>query len=276
MGLFLDGSEIDGLLSQGNMLLDKLMADNGLDLLTAPVELADVDELITSESDFHNPIFETKPVHDLFSQFYEPTNDAYQQTPVSPVSTLPSEPSSPVDLFSLDAVLSPEPTPIATTPTDINTELDDLLSSLLDDGSAPSSIYEQPAYSPTESSCSGSDISYYGSGDSFSAADMDDSASTSGYSCSPAPEKVRTPKKKKNTTPYSKLPAGRKEKKKMQNKEAAIRYRQKKKTETQVLADVESQLQERNDELKYEALNLEREIMCMKELLSDVFNVHSL
>ena len=83
-------------------------------------------------------------------------------------------------------------------------------------------------------------------------------------------------KRKSKSTPYSKLPAGRKERKKKQNKEAAIRYREKKKNEAVQSANIEALLTDRNKSLKTEVLNLEREIMCMKELLSDVFNIHSL
>lgn len=271
--LFLDVSEIDSLLGEGNMLLDKLMADNGLDLLPESVELADVDELITCEITLNSRLLKDNPVSDLFSQFYEPINEVCQQTPVSPVSTLPSEPASPVDLFSFEADISPEPAPTADNNT--NNELEELLSSLLDEGNAPSnsSDYygEQYIGSPANSSCSGSDYSSY-DGSDYASSTLENSST---HSRSPAPEKVK-PAKKKTSTPYSKLPASRKEKKKLQNKEAAIRYRQKKKSETQVLADEESVLQERNDALKAEVLNLEREIMCMKELLSDVFNIHSL
>lgn len=249
------------------MLLDKLMSDNGLELLSLPVDLADVDELFASESKFNNPLIDTSPVSELFAQFYEPSSEECQQAPVSPVSTLPSEPSSPVDLFNLDAALSPElPAAVATD----STELDTLLSSLLGDntsGSGSADYYDgQYALSPTDSSCSGSS-------DYSCVSGWDDN---SAYECSPAPEKVKTPRKKKSSTPYSKLPANRKEKKKQQNKEAAIRYRQKKKNETLVIVGEETILLERNDELKSEVLNLEREIMCMKELLSDVFNIHSI
>jgi cyclic AMP-dependent transcription factor ATF-4 len=271
------GSELDSLLAEGHVLLDQLMAESGLGLMANPVELADIDELIEGEKKLNHPLVQTDvSIGDMFAQFYEPTDEVYQQAaPISPVSTLPSEPSSPIDLFSFEASVSPDSTPQL--PVAASDGLDDLLSSLMDaDDDGGSGCDRQYTSSPTGSTFSGSDYAYSVSNDSdlTFVTGEDDSLST--YSSSPSPRKARAGKKKKASTPYSKLPSNRKEKKKIQNKEAAIRYRQKKKSQAQVLLDEEAELKQTNDTLMSEVLNLEREIMCMKELLSDVFNIHSI
>jgi len=260
------GDELDSLLAEGNRLLDRFMVENGLHLLSNPVDLADVDELVS--------VSLQKPVTDLVSLNENNTYDVYQQlnSPTSSISTLPSEPATPVDLFPVEQSSS-QPAE--------SQQLTDLLESLLgeQEDQVNYNHYDYQVDSPAESdlsyNTSTTDLPYINQSSDLSW--EDDSASTysSTYS-SPEPVGKAKPKKKSKSTPYSKLPAGRKERKKQQNKEAAIRYREKKKAEAMTSQSEEDVLTDRNKELKTEVLNLEREIMCMKELLSDVFNIHSI
>lgn len=236
--------DIDSLLTEGNSLLDQLMVANGLDLEPFSVDLADIDELAS------HPMALPTHCHDD-QQYYAGCSG--MQIPESPVSTLPSEPSSPIDLSSLEdnGVLTK---PVSVPNEDLDTLLKSLMHSDVDNTLADEDYYSfsQSPQSSISSECS-SDFS-------------DD------YTLKATPSKA---KPKKKSTPYSKLPSGRKERKKLQNKEAAIRYRAKKKSEVKVMVGEEAELEERNSQLKSEVFNLEREIMCMKELLSDVFNVNS-
>lgn len=63
----------------------------------------------------------------------------------------------------------------------------------------------------------------------------------------------------------------KKSRKKEQNKNAATRYRQKKKAEIEEILIVESKLRERNEELKFKSLDLGREIRCMKNLMRELY-----
>jgi archaellum component FlaC len=92
------------------------------------------------------------------------------------------------------------------------------------------------------------------------------------------PESSSGRKKKKGarSTPYGKLPRDRKERKKIQNKTAALKYRQKKKDETeQVTTDVE-QLESRNTELKDKVESMTREIQYLKDLMAEVLKAKSI
>lgn len=62
----------------------------------------------------------------------------------------------------------------------------------------------------------------------------------------------------------------KKERKKEQNKTAAIRYRQKKKDELDCLARQEMSLLESNKKLKEQVNSLAAEVDCLKRLWSDV------
>ncbi|XP_049279175.1 uncharacterized protein LOC125761760 isoform X1 [Anopheles funestus] len=62
----------------------------------------------------------------------------------------------------------------------------------------------------------------------------------------------------------------KKSRKKEQNKNAATRYRQKKKAEIEEILNVEEILRERNDKLKSESKELGRDIRCIKNLLREL------
>lgn len=64
--------------------------------------------------------------------------------------------------------------------------------------------------------------------------------------------------------------------KKEQNKNAATRYRIKKKAEIEVILGEESELQDKNDELKKSVEDLNREIKFMKKFMRDFFKTEGL
>ncbi|KAK3592674.1 hypothetical protein CHS0354_015976 [Potamilus streckersoni] len=64
---------------------------------------------------------------------------------------------------------------------------------------------------------------------------------------------------------------GRKEKKKVQNKNAATRYRIKKKAEKEALQTDESKLVEKNKDLREKVESLQREISYMKDLMAEIY-----
>ncbi len=67
----------------------------------------------------------------------------------------------------------------------------------------------------------------------------------------------------------------RKQRKKLQNKTAASRYRQKKKSEQHVLDDECKVLEERNKELNEQVDSISREIKYLKNLMSEIENARS-
>lgn len=79
--------------------------------------------------------------------------------------------------------------------------------------------------------------------------------------------------KKCRQTPYSRgqESLNRKEKKKLQNKNAAIRYRQKKKAESESVKGEEDILAKHNAELRDKVDQISREIKYMKDLMAEVY-----
>lgn len=75
---------------------------------------------------------------------------------------------------------------------------------------------------------------------------------------------------KKRTRPYGRGIEDKKSRKKEQNKNAATRYRQKKKAEIEEILIVERQLREKNDELKSKSADIGREIRYLKSLMREV------
>ncbi|XP_041362341.1 cyclic AMP-dependent transcription factor ATF-5-like [Gigantopelta aegis] len=68
----------------------------------------------------------------------------------------------------------------------------------------------------------------------------------------------------------------KKEKKKIQNKNAAIRYRMKKKVESETIKSEEKQLEDKNTGLRDKVDQLQREIQYMKNLMDEVRNAKQL
>jgi len=77
---------------------------------------------------------------------------------------------------------------------------------------------------------------------------------------------------KKRTRPYGRGVEDRKIRKKEQNKNAATRYRQKKKVEMECVLSEESILLQRNEELKVTLADRKREAKYLKELLREMYN----
>ncbi|XP_066903419.1 activating transcription factor of chaperone isoform X1 [Halyomorpha halys] len=75
---------------------------------------------------------------------------------------------------------------------------------------------------------------------------------------------------KSRTRPYPSVEE-RKARKKEQNKNAATRYRQKKKQEIEVILSEERELQEKNESLKAEVEEVQREIKYLKSLMRHMF-----
>jgi len=293
--VLVDDTVLDGLLNENSQLIDQLMMANGLDFSSDNIDLEAVDELDIAVKSADLPSSDTftygEPGDDFLSSLHhisqsDELDNAYPlvDSPLSSISTLPSEPSSPLDINLLhlpQEEFCPEP---ASTESDLSNLFDSFthepvffdsgLSEPIDDLSTSigDSVNDLSHYSnqAVDSDCSYSQYSVESSPNSVCMVSPVEPASVESLS------KEKSSKKKKKFTPYSKLPANRKERKKQQNKEAAIRYREKKKNEAKNSLNEETILTNRNTELKTEVLNLEREIACMKELLSDVFNIHSL
>lgn len=76
---------------------------------------------------------------------------------------------------------------------------------------------------------------------------------------------------KKRTRPYGRGIEDKKSRKKEQNKNAATRYRQKKKAEIEEILIVENQLRDRYDDLKSKSDDIGREIRYLKSLMREVY-----
>ncbi|XP_063382534.1 activating transcription factor of chaperone [Cydia fagiglandana] len=76
--------------------------------------------------------------------------------------------------------------------------------------------------------------------------------------------------------PYSRGGDDRRSRKKEQNKNAATRYRQKKKAEIEVLLGEEQELRARHGELDTKCADLQREIRYLKSLMRDLFKAKGL
>lgn len=86
------------------------------------------------------------------------------------------------------------------------------------------------------------------------------------------PNSQKSKKEKSRSTPYDVDPVylDKKDRKKVQNKNAATRYRVKKKTEKETLGQQETRLTDKNKELKEKVDSLTREITYMKELMTEI------
>lgn len=83
--------------------------------------------------------------------------------------------------------------------------------------------------------------------------------------------------RKRAGKPYTRVgPEDKKSRKKEQNKNAATRYRQKKKAEVEVILTEEKLLQDHKDGLRADVLDLQREIKCLKGLMRDLFRAKGL
>ena len=86
-----------------------------------------------------------------------------------------------------------------------------------------------------------------------------------------------TGKSRKRSKPYTRVsPEDKKSRKKEQNKNAATRYRQKKKAEVEEIQSEERELQKDNEDLGEKITDLQREIKYLKGLMRDLFRAKGL
>lgn len=97
------------------------------------------------------------------------------------------------------------------------------------------------------------------------------SSSSSNSSCSGDDEKFTEKSAAKKRRPYGRGVEDRKIRKKEQNKNAATRYRQKKKLEMELVLTEEQQLTKQNDELKCKLEKCEREEKYLKSLIREFY-----
>lgn len=81
---------------------------------------------------------------------------------------------------------------------------------------------------------------------------------------------------KRRTRPYGRSSDDKKFRKKEQNKNAATRYRKKKKAECEVVLSEERQLQDINDDLQTKCADVQREIKYLKSLMRDLYRAKGL
>ena len=115
----------------------------------------------------------------------------------------------------------------------------------------------------------------------ISTSSLDVSKRISPYPKSKPKKELRTPTQRRS--PAQPVPehvileqVNKKDRKKLQNKNAAIRYRQKKKDEALGIKSEEQLLEEKNCDLKTQVDDLEREIKYMKGLMQDIFKAKGL
>ena len=86
--------------------------------------------------------------------------------------------------------------------------------------------------------------------------------------------KRKSKKQKSRASPYDSddsIYLNKKDRKKMQNKNAATRYRVKKRNEKETLQQQENNLSDKNKELREKVESLQREIAYMKELMNEIY-----
>lgn len=81
---------------------------------------------------------------------------------------------------------------------------------------------------------------------------------------------------KRRSRPYGRSSEDKKSRKKEQNKNAATRYRQKKKAEVEVAMDEERELQEVHSSLEVKCADVQREIKYLKSLMRDLYKAKGL
>lgn len=193
----------------------------------------------------------------------------YTSTQQSPSSSNASSP-----LFYEEASQSDEiafdPDCIISAPTDIQRELevvDELVrahsrhNSDIDDGTSSVSAFS--VWSPAQSEYASSNSSQYGEEDDESVAVV----KSRKHSVSSGLKGVT----KKRPRAYGRNPEEKKYRKKEQNKNAATRYRQKKKQEIEIIIGEENILMDKNRKLMATYKETKREVKYLKSLLRDLF-----
>ena len=93
---------------------------------------------------------------------------------------------------------------------------------------------------------------------------------------SAAPGKAKKNSGRRAGKPYAANVEDKRQRKKEQNKNAATRYRMKKKAEVEVILGEESELKDKNTELQAKVQDLSQEIRYLKNLMRDVFRAKGL
>uniref|UniRef100_A0AAG5DJA1 BZIP domain-containing protein n=1 Tax=Anopheles atroparvus TaxID=41427 RepID=A0AAG5DJA1_ANOAO len=133
------------------------------------------------------------------------------------------------------------------------------------DSSSLVSSSRSPVYSDS------ADSSYYGSRSKDRNDDEDWSpAKTKKLNLSGGGGGAVTKKRSTGTRPYGRGTEDKKSRKKEQNKNAATRYRQKKKAEIEEILTEENELRDRNEQLQAKSTDLGREIRCLKNLMREL------
>ncbi|XP_062546778.1 activating transcription factor of chaperone isoform X1 [Armigeres subalbatus] len=120
------------------------------------------------------------------------------------------------------------------------------------------------------SSCPMSDTSSSYCGSAYSRDQDDEWSPSSSYKKNSINKVSGGGVSKKRTRPYGRGIEDKKSRKKEQNKNAATRYRQKKKAEVEEILIVERQLKDKNEELKSKSADIGREIRYLKGLMREV------
>lgn len=180
-------------------------------------------------------------------------------------------PAEPQAVHHLPAAEYPS---LATPQPDIAHELavvDELVRTRVEDmqwtSSGPSSPNSNSCTSSNFGDCSSDDPEWMPETVNERSSDDDDQTTT------PTPQKAS----RKRSKPYSRsTPVDKKSRKKEQNKNAATRYRMKKKAEVEVILTEEKQLQDYNGELENKISDVQREIKYLKGLMRDLFKAKGL
>ncbi|KAK9882686.1 hypothetical protein WA026_022737 [Henosepilachna vigintioctopunctata] len=90
-----------------------------------------------------------------------------------------------------------------------------------------------------------------------------------------SPDKIKSPTRKRSK-PYSRSVDDKKSRKKEQNKNAATRYRMKKKAEVEVILGEEKQLIQEGEKFTNQITDIQREIKYLKGLMRDLFKAKGL
>lgn len=216
-------------------------------------------ELLCQQDSPFSPIWQTCPApvaesSDIYQNLY--VVDEIVQNAVQNIAW--QEPPNDVQLEEMKSISYPPATEYAfesPSRTELPADFQSQYNVVYSDGPSPASF--SPS-SPSSSSCSN-----YGSSEND-----DDWVST--------PEKSKRSKGGARAKPYSRSSDDKKSRKKEQNKNAATRYRQKKKAEIEILMGEEKELQAVNDDLTTQVTDVKRQVAFLKNVLREVFTAKGL
>lgn len=222
-------------------LLDSMFVDPGLDMAPSPMDL-DLSGLEDQDQDCSQLLAE------VLSKLTEYVGQDVSAESTA-VSSLEQSALSPVSVDDIESLLS-DPSSPQKVPSEGPSELELLLTS--------------GEVTPVRRSASGQVTPSSSASTSLSTASSD---TESEYT------PVRQPRSRKQRgKPYSreKPPSDMKERKKVQNKTAALKYRQKKRSEADDMFTECDKLEERNTQLKDKVESMTREIKYLKDLMAEV------